>query len=106
MAKTGLFEAQSPADASSHPPEGQLKPAPHPARGSIVPRAPPGCGAMPSEGTVIARWMTSIRWRLSTRRIGSCYENAAAESFFGLPDEVIGMGSSDVHVPDQYHRSV
>jgi len=37
MAKTGLFEAQSPADASSHPPEGQLKPAPHPVRGSIVP---------------------------------------------------------------------
>ncbi|MGW5203034.1 hypothetical protein, partial [Streptomyces spiralis] len=36
MAKTGLFEAQSPEDASSHPPERQPKPAPHSARGFIV----------------------------------------------------------------------
>lgn len=56
MAKTGLFEAQSPEDASSHPPEGQLKPAPHPVRGSIVPRAPPECGAMPSEGIQGDEW--------------------------------------------------
>jgi hypothetical protein len=50
MAKTGLSEAQSPADASSHPPEGQLKPAPHPA----------------SEGIQGDEWTPDSRWNVRT----------------------------------------
>jgi hypothetical protein len=52
-----LFEAQSPEDASSHPPEGQLKPAPRSALASIVrPEQLPELGAMSSEDIQEDEW--------------------------------------------------
>ena len=42
MAKAGLPEAQSPVDASSHPPERPLKPVPCSASESMVADATPG----------------------------------------------------------------
>lgn len=56
MAKTGLFEAQSPEDASSHPPERLLKPAPHSARGFIVAQCTSGVRAMSSEDIQGDEW--------------------------------------------------
>jgi len=56
MAKAGLPESQSPVDASSHPPERPLKPAPCSASESKVAGAPPEHGATPSEGVQGDEW--------------------------------------------------
>jgi transposase len=56
MAKAGLPEAQSPVDASSHPPERPLKPVPCSASESKVADAPPERGATPSEGVQGDEW--------------------------------------------------
>jgi hypothetical protein len=57
MAKTGLFEAQSPEDASSHPSERQLKPTPTLHRFLLCQLVQlPGLGAMSSEDIQGDEW--------------------------------------------------
>jgi hypothetical protein len=56
MAKAGLPGAQSPVDASSHPPERPLKPVPCSASDSRVADVPPERGTTPSEGVQGDEW--------------------------------------------------